>query len=83
MKVFSYNDYIRCIHHLRLNAVMQFAEETSQYGETKNTHDKLAKIILKDTNEVIQFINNFVKPNEKLKEGEIIKYTNSFINKKI
>ena len=50
MKVFSYNDYIRCIHHLRLNAVMQFAEETSQYGETKNTHDKLAKIILKDTN---------------------------------
>ena len=82
MKVFSYNNYIRCIHHLRLNAVMQFAEETSQYGETKNTHDKLAKIILKDTNEVIQFINNFVKPNEKLKEGEIIKYTNSFINKK-
>ena len=82
MKVFTYNDYIRSIHQLRLNAVMELAEEKNEYGKTRNTDDKLAKIVLKDKDAVIKFINNFIKPKENLKSGDLIKYTNSFINRK-
>ena len=59
MKVFTYKDYIRSIHQLRLNAVMELAEEKNNYVKTRNTHDKLAKIVIKDKDEVIKFINNF------------------------
>ena len=31
MKIFNYNDYIKCIHRLRLNAVLQLAEEGTKY----------------------------------------------------
>lgn len=82
MKVFTYKDYIRSIHQLRLNAVMELAEEKNNYVKTRNTHDKLAKIVIKDKDEVIKFINNFIKPKEKLECNDLIKYTNSFINRK-
>lgn len=35
MKVFTYNDYIKSIHTLRLNAVIQLAEEISPTGVKK------------------------------------------------
>ena len=81
MKVFTYNDYIKSIHTLRLNAVIQLAEENASYSNKKN-HDKLAKIILKDKEEVAKLINNFINPMEKIEENNLIKYTNSFINRR-
>ena len=54
MKIFSYYDYIKCIHTLRLNAVLQLSEEGTKYQlerkTTKNKHDKLVKNILKSEN---------------------------------
>ena len=59
LKIFTYNDYIKCIHTLRLNAVLQLAEDSTEYvlepeeaKEEKYKHDKLAKVILKDKKEM-------------------------------
>lgn len=65
---------------------MQLAEESAKYNlnrvEKKYSHDKLIKNILQDKKEVTQFINQFVEPREKVKEEELIRYTNSYITKK-
>ncbi len=87
MKVFSYKDYIRCIHTLRLNAVLQLAEESTEYkldskDEENNKHDKLAKTILKDKKEMAKFINQFLEPIRKVESRDLEKYTNSYIIKK-
>lgn len=86
MKAFTYMDYIKCIHTLRLNAVLQLAEEGVQYTiqqkKVKNRHDKLAKSILKDEKEMAKLINDFLEPNEKIESQNLIKYTNSYITKK-
>lgn len=86
MKVFTYGQYIKCIHTLRLNAVLQLAEESTEYQlkklEKKYSHDKLVKNILQDKVEVTNFINEFLEPREKVKEEELIRYTNSYITKK-
>lgn len=90
MEVFTYNDYIKCIHTLRLNAVFQLAEEGTEYnletGKPKkkinNVHDKIIKKILKNKKEVANIINDFVGTKEKIKEENLVKYTNSFITRK-
>lgn len=86
MKTFTYNDYIKCIHTLRLNAILQLAEESTEYNieqkKIKNRHDKLVKSILKDEKEMAKFINDFVEPNEKIESDNLTKYTNSYITKK-
>ena len=86
MKAFTYSDYIKCIHTLRLNAVLQLAEEGTEYRTgkkgQKNPHDKLVKSILKDEKEMAQFINGFLEPKYKIKSENLEKYTNSYITKK-
>lgn len=86
MKVFTYGQYIKCIHTLRLNAVMQLAEESAKYNlnqvEKKHSHNQLIKNILQDPKEATQFINQFIEPREKVKEDKLIRYTNSYITKK-
>ena len=86
MKAFTYYDYIKCIHTLRLNAVLQLAEEGTEYRinqrKQKNRHDKLAKSILKDEKEMAKLINGFLEPNEKVESKNLVKYTNSYITKK-
>lgn len=86
MKTFTYYDYIKCIHTLRLNAVLQLAEESAEYKikqkKNKDRHDKLAKSILKDEKEMAKFINDFLEPNEKVESKNLIKYTNSYITRK-
>ena len=56
MKVFTYKNYIKCIHTLRLNAIFQLAEENANYNinrnKINNRHDKLIKNILKDEKEM-------------------------------
>ena len=89
LKIFTYNDYIKCIHTLRLNAVLQLAEESTEYNlelkdtkKEKNKHDKLTKIILKNEKEMAQFINQFLEPNRKINSNNLEKYKKSYINKK-
>lgn len=86
MKIFTYGQYIKCIHKLRLNAVLQLAEESTEYKlnkiEKKYSHDKLVKNILKDKNEAEKFINQFLEPREEVKAENLIRYTNSYITKK-
>lgn len=86
MKVFTYSQYIKCIHTLRLNAVLQLAEESAEYhlnsAEKKYSHDKLVKNILQNKKEVTEFINQFIEPREEVKEENLIRYTNSYITKK-
>lgn len=90
MEVFSYNDYIKCIHTLRLNAVFQLAEESTKYnletGKPKkkinNIHNEIIKKILKDKKEVANIINDFVGTKEKIEGENLEKYTNGFITRK-
>ena len=85
MKIFTYGQYIKCIHTFRLNAVMQLAEESVNYNlnqeKKKYVHNKLVKNILQDKKEATEFINQFLEPREEIKE-ELIRYTNSYITKK-
>lgn len=86
MKIFTYKQYIKCIHTLRLNAVLQLAEESAEYNlnnkEKKYSHDKLIKNILKNQKEAEVFINQFLEPREEIKAENLIRYTNSYITKK-
>lgn len=86
LRVFTYGQYIKCIHTLRLNAVLQLAEESAEYNlnkrKRKYSHDKLVKNILKDKEEVAVFINQFLEPRGEIKAEELIRYTNSYITRK-
>lgn len=83
MKTFTYYDYIKCIHTLRLNAVLQLAEEGTEYKiRQKNRQDKLVKKILKDEKEMARFINEFLKPNQKVESKNLIKYPHHYRSKK-
>ena len=91
MKVFSYGDYIKSIHIVKRNIVNGLAEESEKYSfdTTKGDkiienkpHDKLIKDILKDKNEIVNLVNKFLKPNEKIFEKNIEKYTNSYITRR-
>ena len=92
MKVFTYSDYIRCIHNLRREDITGLAEEGVQYNlkinnksnneRTDKLHDKLIKDILKDKKEVAGLVNQFFKPKEKIEANNLQKCPNSFVNKK-
>lgn len=98
LNTFTYRDYLKSIHTIRLNAVLEVAESEEKYrvfneninrkrlnktqSKIQNTHDKLVKNILKDRKEMANFINQFLNPKEKVNSDELIKYTNSYINKK-
>ncbi len=86
MKTFTYNQYIKYIHALRLNAVLELAEEGQKYHleseESQYTPDQLIENILKDKNEVKKFINNFIKPKNEIKAKDLLLYSNNYIAKK-
>lgn len=86
MKIFTYNEYIKCIHTIRLNAVLQLAEEEAEYHlenkEKRKTQSELIKNILRNKEEAEKFINYFLKPKKSIKSEQLIKYTNNYIIKK-
>lgn len=81
MNVFTYKDYIKCIHTLRLNAAFKLAEESSKYGYKKNDIEKkkIIKNILKDSKELSILINEFLDFNEKVESKNLIKYDSEYI----
>lgn len=96
MNIFTYYDYIKCIHNINLKNAERLAEESEEYRPipTKDKelqlnqkpkdkpHDKLIKNILKDKNELANLVNQFLKPRQILKSENLQKYTNSYITKK-
>ena len=82
MNVFTYKDYIKCIHTLRLNAVFKLAEESSKYRLSReNAEDKkIIKNILKDKNEMTNFINVFLESKEKIENKNLIRYDSKYIS---
>lgn len=87
MKVFTYENYIEIIHTLRLNAVLQLAEEKSNYcvmksEENSKLHDKLIKSVLKNKIEILKFINQFIYSGYEIKTDDIITFTNSYVTEK-
>ena len=85
LKVFTYGQYIKCIHKFRLNAVMQLAEDGTEYKleqtEEIDTDDKLIKNILQNKKEATEFINQFLEPREEIKEEELIQCANRYITR--
>lgn len=83
MEVFTYNDYITCIHTLRLKSASKLAEESEKYNLEINTqkkrenniHNEMIKEILKKKNEVAEIINDFISTDEKLKGKDLEKHT--------
>ena len=86
MKTFTYSDYIKCIHTLRLNAVLQLAEENTPYRmEQKkniNINKNVMKRIFSREQEVAKIINDFLNPIKMISSTELTRYTNSYIEKK-
>lgn len=88
MEIFSYEDYIKSIHTLRLNSVFQLAEEKEKYKlelEKQKTdinyiYEKLVKIIFKDKKEVESFINKYVNTKEKISNNNLEEYKSNFVN---
>ena len=82
MNVFTYKDYIKCIHTLRLNAAFKLAEESSKYKLPKdNIEDKkIIKNILKDKKEMANFINEFLESKEKIENKNLIRYDSKYIS---
>lgn len=87
LKTFTYSQYIKCIHTFRLNAVMELAEEMTEYKlENKKEQclqGELLKTILQNKEEVTRFINQFIEPREKIREEDLVYYTtSSYITKR-
>ena len=82
MNVFTYKDYIKCIHTLRLNAAFKLAEESSKYRlQKENTEDrKIIKNILKDKNEMANLINVFLEGKEEIENKNLIRYDCKYIS---
>ena len=90
MEVFTYDDYIKSIHTLRLNNVFQLAEEGESYnfGEVENKEQifkivsKLMEKVLKNEREISSIINNYIEFDEKIKAKDLEKYKEKVITKK-
>lgn len=83
METFSYKKYIKCIHTMRLNAIMRLAEEKQTYKiiKTEDNYNKKIKDILKDKKEIVSIINNYLHPIEKVKENDLELYDKYYKNK--
>lgn len=84
MKTFTYKDYIKCIHTLRLNAVFKLAEESSKYSlDSTDVEDKkIIKNILKHKKQMAKFINIFLDLNETIDSKNLMEYNNEYISTK-
>lgn len=84
MNSFTYRDYIKCIHTLRLNAVFKLAEENQKYdlNDLKQNEKQKIKEILMNDKEMVKFINSFLDLKEKIKYGSLERFEDNHIMKK-
>ena len=85
MKAFTYRDYIKCIHTLRLNAVFKLAEESAKYNlkeENKTNKQMITSVLKRHTRELANLINDFLDTKQKIKYKDLIKYDDNYISRK-
>ncbi len=87
MKYFTYKDYIKCIHTLRLNSIMKLAESMETYNIRKNNeanlYKRLCTNLLKNPKHLSEFLSEFLKSDIEIEENNLKPYTNDFMDKKI
>ncbi len=81
MKSFTYYDYIKYIHTLRLNAIFRLAEEGNEYklGTKEKTKENF---LLGNKEEVSNLINIFLNPGKKIFPSDLARYKNKNIERK-
>lgn len=82
----EYMQYLRQKHMLELKEDEQDYEYESEYDiekvkEVNKKHDKMMRRILSKEKEMVKFINDFLKIDKKIKEGEIVQCKSDFITK--
>ncbi len=86
MKYFTYKDYIKCIHTLRLNSIMKLAESLEEYNSKRKDELYLYKIliknILRNKKHAKEFLNSYLKTQFNIDEKNLEIYTNEHIEKK-
>lgn len=86
MNTFTYKTYIDVIHTLRLNTILQLAEESNNYQlsipHSHNKQKRIIKNILKNNEEMANFLNQFLNLNTFIKPNELLLYKNENIRKK-
>lgn len=88
LEVFTYKDYIACIHTLRLKSVQNLAEENEKYNleintqkkKLNNIYNEMIKEILKNKKEIVKIVNDFVGVNKKIKGKDLEKCFNRKYN---
>lgn len=81
MEIFTYYDYIKYKPKIsnKINILEDNSEKYYLYKKINNEHDKIFRKILTNKKELILFLNNFFKLNEKILEKNIEEYKNWFI----
>ncbi len=90
MKYFTYSDYIKSIHTLRLNNIVRMAEDIEIYNETKEKQtDDVARIIMEEKdkkgfkNDIVEEIQKNILEVVFRDKGEIVKFLNFYLNPEI
>ncbi len=76
MKVFTYKQYIKYIHSVRLNAILELNEESNSYLLEKGAEGTLLEEMLKNRRDVASLINRFLKPIHRIKPNNLVDCTN-------
>ena len=81
MKEFNYQDYLKyCELKIKEdNGILQINETEEKY-HIHQPHDKLFKIVLEEKKQVVELLNGILNLDIKLKESDIEKYKNEYIN---
>ncbi len=82
----EYMQYLRQKHMMELKEDEQDYEYESEYDiekvkEVNKKHDKMMRRILSKEKEMVKFINDFLKIDKKIKEGEIVQCKSDFITR--
>ena len=81
MKEFNYQDYLKYkkLKTEENKKIKQHKESKTNY-QVHQPHDKIFKIVLEEKKEVLGLLNRILQLNKELKEEEIEKYDNEYIN---
>lgn len=82
LEVFTYNDYITCIHTLHLNSASKLEEKDEEYNLEINTEkeiknniiNEIIKKMLENKDEIANIVNYFIGSKKQIKGNDIEKY---------
>ena len=83
MKEFNYQDYLKYekLKTKEPKGALEASTKNKKYQyKVHQPHDKIFKIVLEEKKEVVGLLNRILQIKEKIKEEEIEKYDNEYIN---